>query len=71
MIAMRWGVEPGQVAAVGDRLETDMAAARACGARAILVLTGIASRTDGESAPPSMAPDVIIDDLSWLPEALK
>lgn len=71
MIAERWGVGPDQVAAVGDRLETDIAAARAFGARSILVLTGIASRADGESAPHSMAPDVIIDDLSALPEALR
>jgi len=70
MIAERWGVEPCQVAAVGDRLETDIAAARAFGARAILVLTGIASRADAQSAPPAMAPDAIIGDLSGLAEAL-
>jgi len=71
MIAEGWGVSPDHLATVGDRLETDIAASRAFGARSILVLTGVTSREEGEAATGNLAPDVIIDDLSQLAEALR
>ncbi len=46
LIAASWGVGPEAIVAVGDRLDTDIAAAKAFGCKAALVLTGIASRAD-------------------------
>jgi len=61
------GVLPDEVAIIGDRLDTDILVANRMGAQSVLVLTGIASREDAQSAPPEMRPDVIIDSLSDLP----
>jgi HAD superfamily hydrolase (TIGR01450 family) len=47
--------------AVGDRLDTDGALARALGARFALVLTGVTKRSDLPATP---APDVVADDLA-------
>ncbi len=65
-IAASWGAEPHDIAAVGDRLDTDMASARAFGCLAILVLTGIATRDQAEQANPLQRPDVMLDDLTQL-----
>jgi 4-nitrophenyl phosphatase len=63
LIAAAWGVSAAQVAAVGDRLDTDIASARAFGALAVLVLTGIATRQEAEAASGLLQPDVIIPAL--------
>ena len=44
--------------AVGDRLDTDIAAARAFGCLAVLVLTGISTRAEAEAATGLERPDV-------------
>jgi len=53
---------------VGDRLDTDLAGARAAGIPGLAVLTGIAGVTDVLTAPPSQRPDHIGRDLGALLE---
>ena len=48
---------------VGDRLETDIAGARAAGMTAGLVLTGIHGEEDALAAPAQQRPHVILDSL--------
>jgi 4-nitrophenyl phosphatase len=65
-IAASWGVGPEAMAAVGDRLDTDIAAAKAFGCLAVLVLTGIIGRAEAEHAREASKPDVILPDLTEL-----
>lgn len=60
------GLAPEEVLAVGDRLDTDIVGAKAAGMRTALVLTGVASREEGESAPPEARPDLVLEDLAEL-----
>ncbi|GIX46339.1 MAG: acid sugar phosphatase [Candidatus Tectimicrobiota bacterium] len=66
LIAAAWGVRPSEMVAVGDRLDTDIAAARAFGCRAVLVLTGVTRRAEAEQAPAALRPDAVIADLTEL-----
>lgn len=52
--------------AVGDRLDTDIAGARAAGLRSVLVLTGVSSARDLVAAPAGSRPDFIGRDLDSL-----
>lgn len=65
-IATAWGVGPREIAAVGDRLDTDIGLAKAFGCLAVLVLTGITSREEAERAQAMHKPDVILPDLTAL-----
>lgn len=65
-IAAAWGVTAADMAAVGDRLDTDIASAKGFGCLAILVLTGVTSRDEAERATDLDKPDVILDDLTEL-----
>jgi ribonucleotide monophosphatase NagD (HAD superfamily) len=49
---------------IGDRLETDIAAAAGLGWDSLLVLTGISTRDDIAGSP--IAPTFVADDLSTL-----
>lgn len=51
---------------VGDRLDTDIAGARAIGLRSALVLTGVSTRDEAEAAPESRRPDLTVDSLTEL-----
>ncbi len=51
-------------AMLGDRLDTDIAAAVSAGVQSILVLTGVSSRDDVVSSP--VKPEIIVDSLSDL-----
>lgn len=51
---------------VGDRLETDIAGARAAGMPAALVLTGVHGPDDARTAAPEMRPDLLLDGLGDL-----
>ena len=53
---------------VGDRLDTDVLVGRRIGAITVLVLTGVTSEKELESAPPELRPDIVIRSL---PELLK
>lgn len=65
-IVASWGMTADDIAAVGDRLDTDIASARAFGCLAILVLTGVTSRAEADGANGLHSPDVILDDLTQL-----
>jgi HAD superfamily hydrolase (TIGR01450 family) len=60
------GVQPAEVALVGDRLYTDIRMARDAGAIAVLTLTGETRRSDVESCPLEQQPDVVVADLQEL-----
>jgi ribonucleotide monophosphatase NagD (HAD superfamily) len=51
---------------VGDRLDTDVMGGINAGLKTYLVLTGVSTRQQAESAPKHMQPDCIIEDLSGL-----
>lgn len=51
---------------VGDRLDTDIRGANAAGMDAVLVLTGVDTRSSAEQAPAEDRPDWIVEDLTAL-----
>jgi len=57
---------PDQCLVVGDRLDTDIALGRKLGTQTALVLTGVSTRAEAESAPLDRRPDYIWPDLSAL-----
>jgi len=64
------GVGRGEVLVVGDRLSTDIELAKRAGVTAALVLTGVSTRSEAESAPEHQRPDWILRDLGELPARL-
>lgn len=62
----RLGVAPQECLMIGDRLDTDIAGARALGLPSALVLTGVSTREDARAAAESMRPDLIVDSLTEL-----
>ena len=57
------GADTGRAIAVGDRLETDIAGARATGMAGALVLTGVHGATDAAAAPRDQRPTHVLADL--------
>jgi len=64
----RLGHAPGEVVMVGDRLDTDIAAAHRAGLMTALVLTGVATRADLVDA--DVLPDFVFADLPALLQGL-
>lgn len=62
------GAQAARTLAVGDRLETDIAGARATGMAGALVLTGVHGPADAAAAPQSMRPTHVLADLRGLAE---
>lgn len=62
------GLPAGSVLAVGDRLETDVAGARAAGMDSVLVLTGVDSVSSVAIARPAERPTYLVEDLRGLCE---
>jgi ribonucleotide monophosphatase NagD (HAD superfamily) len=56
---------------IGDGIGTDLEAARAVGARCILMLTGVSTPDQLEALPADGRPDAIAADASELAEALE
>lgn len=67
-ILARHGLQPHQIAMVGDRIYTDMAMAHRAGALGVLVLTGEATARDAEQANPR--PHLVVPSLAELGELL-
>lgn len=66
-VAMRrLALPPDQVLMVGDRLDTDIAGARAVGLASALVLTGVSSRDEAEAAAPEQRPDHVVGTIPEL-----
>jgi 4-nitrophenyl phosphatase len=56
------GLDPSEVAMIGDRLDTDIDGARRAGLTAILVLSGVTTRAEADAANPP--PDASVADLA-------
>jgi ribonucleotide monophosphatase NagD (HAD superfamily) len=56
---------------IGDGLVTDIAAARAVGARSVLMLTGVSSRADAAALPPERRPTAMAADAGELAVVLR
>jgi len=64
------GRKPGEAIMIGDGIATDLAAARAVGARCILMLTGVSTRAEVEALPADQQPTAIAADADELAAAL-
>lgn len=71
LIATSWGVTADDMAVVGDRLDTDIAAANAFGCLSVLVLTGVSTRGEAERAVADERPGVILESLADLSAVLQ
>lgn len=60
------GRAPERMLGVGDRLETDIAGARAAGMRTALVLTGVHGPGDAAAAPAEQRPELLLEGLADL-----
>lgn len=64
------GRSAAEAVVVGDSLVTDLAAARAVGARIVLMLTGVTRPEEVEALPPEARPDAVAADARELARAL-
>jgi HAD superfamily hydrolase (TIGR01450 family) len=65
------GTPVGEAVVIGDNLLTDIRAARAVGARSILVLTGVTSAAEAERATPDLRPTAVARDAAELEVRLR
>ena len=65
------GRTAGEAIMIGDGIGTDLAAARAVGARCIFMLTGVTSRAEVEVLPADEAPAAIAADAAELADAIE
>ena len=65
------GREPAEAIMIGDGIATDLAAARAVGARCILMLTGVSTRAEVEALPADQQPTAVAADAEELAAALE
>ena len=56
---------------IGDGIATDLAAARAVGARCVLMLTGVTTRAEVEALPVDQQPTAVAADAAELAAALE
>lgn len=64
------GREPREAVMIGDNLGTDIGAAKAIGARSVLMLTGVTSQADVDAAPAEARPTEVAADAGDLAEVL-
>jgi HAD superfamily hydrolase (TIGR01450 family) len=64
------GVPVEQAVVIGDNLLTDIGAARAVGARSVLMLTGVTSAEQAEAIEPDVGPTAVARDAEELSRAL-
>jgi 4-nitrophenyl phosphatase len=64
-------IKPKDAAFVGDRLDIDIRMANKLGMKSVLVLTGIASEDDLETAEDSDKPDMVLKSAAEVGKALK
>ncbi len=65
------GAAAADAVVIGDSLVTDLPAARAVGARSILMLTGVTRRDEAEALPAAERPTAVASDASELEAALR
>lgn len=68
-VCHKHGLQPREVAMIGDRLYTDIALAQRAGTVSVLVLTGEATRSEAEQMSPP--PDWIVEDIGQFGELLE
>ena len=56
---------------IGDGLATDIAAARAVGARSVLMMTGVSTAADLDALPPDHQPTEVATNAEELAAALE
>ena len=66
----RAGVRKDKVLMIGDRLGTDIVGAKKAGIAACFVLTGISTLSDLEQIPSEYQPDILVNDLNDILNAL-
>ena len=64
------GADPRDAVMIGDGILTDLRAARAVGARCVLMLTGVSTRAEVAALLGHAAPDEIAEDAAGLEQAL-
>jgi phosphoglycolate/pyridoxal phosphate phosphatase family enzyme len=64
------GAEPRDAVMIGDGIGTDLAAARAVGARCVLMLTGVTTQAQIDALPPDERPDAVAADAAELARIL-
>ncbi len=65
------GRSAGEAIMIGDGIGTDLAAARAVGARCIFMLTGVTTRAEVEALPPDEQPTALAEDAAELATAIE
>lgn len=65
------GVDVREAIVIGDNLGTDIGAARAVGARSVLMLTGVTTRADIDAAPRDHHPTLVAADAEELAARLE
>jgi len=65
------GADPHDAVVIGDGLGTDIAAARAVGARSVLILTGVSSRAEADALPADLRPTAVASDAGELAAVLR
>jgi 4-nitrophenyl phosphatase len=65
------GREPAEAIMIGDGIGTDLAAARAVGARCVLMLTGVSTRAEVAALPADQQPTAVASDAAELAAALE
>lgn len=65
------GRTPGEAIVIGDAISTDLAGAKAIGARSVLMLTGISTREEVEALPAAEQPDAVAADAGELAMTLE
>ena len=64
------GARPADAVVVGDAIGSDLAAARAVGARSVLMLTGVTTRAQADALPEGQRPTAVAADAAELAAAL-
>jgi glycerol-1-phosphatase len=65
------GRRPADAIVIGDGIGTDLAGAKAIGARSVLMLTGVTTRAQVEALPDGARPDAVAADAGELAAALE
>jgi 4-nitrophenyl phosphatase len=66
LLLQKFNLTPGETAMIGDRLDTDIIAARRAGIGAFYVATGVNTLEEAQRARGDLKPDVLLDDLPAL-----
>lgn len=70
LIMQQYGLQPEQLAFIGDRLDTDVVCARRAGVAALLVTTGVTTLQQARRAKGEMRPDAVFPNLASFTEVM-